>query len=894
MKNIKSFIWGAGVAVLTAAMAVPAVAQSLLPESFAPIIVAPTQQTIGSAERTICYDVTANVDFEATSEAQWVKIRKGSGNVVYVHVRENYTATDRTADIVFKNEANNLNQVLKVTQEAIEIANDVPTDISVKPSAATANAEQSANEDISKTFDGDLTTIYHSPYADYVVSAENPILLTYNFTNVDSLDYIEYVPRMMGGSNGNFKKFELYVKYQGGTDYEKYGDYDFQGSSTASRIEFDEPLRHPVSIQFKVLSGLSDQEGKSFASCAEMRFMQKNEAANLSNIFADDLYTELKPGVTYEQIMALPYAYARSLALQLYEGSYDKNYRVAEYPCILSYVTLSEIMNAPGKYYDQIQGVTGIHIPKKSKQLVIVSGIPEVDGNYSLALKVIAWYEGKIGHDFDGGNPITTTYALKNGLNVINYTQDWDGLAYICYYANENPEQYENIKVHFANGLVNGYLSPEKDNRDMYNMCASAPNICMDVVGKKVHSVWTSDGLARYCKARDGVDFGYRQFMNILDSLVHWEHRLLGLEKYDRIPKNKSMAYVNYTYYMFQGSFGVSFHVDQESRVLNCRTLMERDDDVIWGLSHEWGHQHQMHPYSTWAGQAEITNNLMSYYNITHMGYFTGNGSGDLVSGKDDEWPEARKNIFENYDYSSGTKVSEARQAMYNCSGTYSYSKDLEDLCKSMQSGVIASSSDATTGVSQIELGAAKGLCPYIQLQNYFYNEGNYPDFTADLFESLRLTDEEKGSNIEKGKTDVDKYELIASAQNSNKNEKLAVLREKYPESCWVTKNYIPEGQGWTMNSVPAILNYIRKCSWLTGYDLTPYFEKWGYIRVIALEVNDYGIKRYLMTQAMYDEFKADMQALVDNGTLKPMTDDMVRTISYYGPDYHVRPNIPN
>ncbi len=930
MKNIKSLIFGTATLALAAAVCVPAAAQSLLPADFAPVIVAPAQQNVSSAERTICYDLVANVPFETSTEANWVKVRKGSGNTVYLHLQENYTASDRTADIVFKNEEKGLNQVLKIAQTAINITNDVPTDVSVTPTGVTDNAlSQSESEGSSKTIDGDVNTMYHSAYNPYVeITEANYVQLTYSFTNVDSLDYIEYVPRQ-SGSNGNFKEFELWVRCVGDEKLTKYGSYDFEGKSAISRIVFDEPLRNPRTIEFRVFSGNSVETAKpSMVSCAEMRFMQKRNAAAMSQIFTDDLCTELQPGVTREQIMALPYAYARSLALQLLDGTYDKDYRVAEYPCILSYVTLSDMFNAPGKYYDQMQGVTGINI-SKGKHLIFVDGMPEVDGNFSLALKVVAWYAGEVkevtkddgSKDWVGVGPREYNFSLTNGLNIINYPDDFDGLAYICYYANENPEQYENVKVHFANGEVNGYLSPEKDNRDMYNMCANAANTCMDVVGKKVHSIWTSEGLARYCKARDGVDFGYRQYMNILDSLVHWEHRLLGLEKYDRIPKNKTMAYVNYTYYMFQGGYGVSFKYDTESRVLNCKTLMERDDDAIWGLSHEWGHQHQMHPYSTWAGQAEVTNNLMSYYNITHMGYFTGNGSGDLVSAKDDEWPAARKNIFENYDYSSGTKVSDARKHMYmavsgNTSGykaeneqdrnqfvtfcnsiksRLTASDDFKDLCLSMEDGKIGASSDLTTGVSQIELGAAKGLCPYIMLQNYFYNAGNYPDFTADLFESLRLTDEEKGSNIEKGKTDVDKYELIASAQNSNKNDKLAVLREKYPESCWVTKSYINrENCYWTFNSVPAILNYIRKCSWLTGYDLTPYFEKWGYIRVAAMAVNDYGWKAYIMTQAMYDEFKADMKALVDNGTLKPMTDEMVRTISYSAPDYHVRPNIPN
>lgn len=48
---------------------------------------------------------------------------------------------------------------------------------------------------------------------------------------------------------------------------------------------------------------------------------------------------------------------------------------------------------------------------------------------------------------------------------------------------------------------------------------------------------------------------------------------------------------------------------------------MYNDFDAIWGLSHEWGHQHQMAPYFNWAGQGECTNNMNSCYNTLHMGY---------------------------------------------------------------------------------------------------------------------------------------------------------------------------------------------------------------------------------------------------------------------------------
>lgn len=622
-------------------------------------------------------------------------------------------------------------------------------------------------------------------------------------------------------------------------------------------------------------------QAPSLAATTTSTFSSQSETIEPSKIFADKLFTRLKKNVTEAQINQLENDALKSMARQMLAGSYDTEYRVAEYECYLSYVTLSQLWNAPGKHYDQLAGVTGINFPAKSQQTIVVEGIPK---KIKVQLKTVAWYVGKIGQKFDGGNPYIKTFDLKNGINTIDYDYEWDGLAYICYYADEKPEKYPDIKVHFVNGQVNGYLSPDKTNEEMQALCAKAPNTCMDVLGKKVHAIWSSEGLEKYCKSRDG-QLGYRQYMNILDSLIVWEHRQLGFEKYDRVPTNRTMAYVNYTYYMFQGGLGVSFHVDQEPRVLNCHRLVDADDDAIWGLSHEWGHQHQMTPYYCWAGMSEVSNNLQSYYNIMKMGYRT--------SSKINQWPSARAHFLEDKDYSSGTKVSNQRKEAYQHRKKFEYNPKLYAVCEAMIDTLIAPySKNPHRAVAYSEAGG-DALCPLIMLHNYF-TENGFPDFAPDWYEALRQNDDKKGSQIEK-KGKADKYELIASAQNNNKNGKLAELRKRFPESCWVKDNYITEEHcdRWD-NSVPFIMNYIRKVSRLVGYNLMPYFDKWGYLRQVALRIGDYGTKYYVMTPEMYNEFKADMDALVASGELKAMPDGMIEKISNSPEWFQERPEFPN
>ena len=864
----------------------PLMAQVKLSSEAFPVIVAPHAQSVSYYERTLCYDITSNVEYTATSDADWVSVRKADNGTVYVHVQYNKLGEERTAHVVFANAENNLSETLTITQSRNESFKELPKDVQVSVASAEANTTNSGY-DIKKTYDNNESTFWHSQWtpSNFVVSEKNPAILTYNFDNVDHIDYIEYVTRQDGNSNGNFGEVEVYAMCGSETAYTLISTADLGNAGGLINLGTT-GLDDVKSIQLKVLSGANNN-----ASCAEMRFMKYNsEATDYNALFTDASMSALKEGVTKDQIETIKYDFIRDLALGLLDKSYDKNYRVGEYTAKLSYVTQSNIWNAPGKYYDQRQGVTGINI-SKGQHAIAVSGLP--DGK-NVSMIVTAWYVGKDGENFDGGNPQSFSYSLHNGLNIINYNYDFDGLAYVCYYADANPELQPKLTVHFINGDVNGYLSSDKTNDEMHELTAKAKNVCMDVLGTKVHSVWTSQGLHDYCKATDGTSLGYRQYMNVLDSLIQWEHDLLGFKKYNSEPDNRTMAYTNYTYYMFQGGFGVSFHHNQERRVLNCKTIVYNDNDAIWGLSHEWGHQHQMHPYFCWAGMSEVTNNMNSYYNIMKMGYHT--------SDKINAWPTARKHFIQDnisdievngpiakkdngtYDVGEGDMItgrrySRARRLAY-LNKDFMTNAALRQICETMSDSAVTNYSKNPAHALHIsEVGVGETLCPFIMLYNYFTTHGK-PDFAPDWYEALRQTDDVNGgSSIEKAKG-FDKYELVAAAQNNNKNGLYSKLVELYPNSCWVKSGYVTKNSTQWENSMPYVLNYIRKTSRLSGYNLLPYFEHWGFLRQVALYIGDYGNKWQCFNKEMFDEFKADMDALVADGTLKAMPDGMVEEIS--------------
>lgn len=850
------------------------------------VLLGAQKMSIGFTDTTFFVPILTNQELKIESSADWVVPTIENNKRLKVQVQTNMNSEDRTASISIAAKNGTLTRRFTVEQEREGLAAYVPTDQKIKVASAKASAFQ-PGENIERTYDGDMATLWHSPYQ----NGTFPFTLTYNFEDVDQIDYLRYYPRTSGGTNGNFNEVEILVKCEGDAEFRSVYTGKWGGKSIMREVAFDEPLKKPVSIQFVIKSGAGN-----FASCAEMEFYKKKGDDPNTAVFASDLWDSLKEDVTQDDINALTNPFCKYVAQQLYDNKdeFTKD-RVQEYTCRLSPETQSDLLKAPGKYYDHLQGVTGINI-NKGIHGIAVSGLPAGE---TLTLKVVAWFPKELDSEGVGDGPKEFVYSLHNGINSIEYTSDYDGLAYVAYYSDEYPvdhQKYPNIKVHFINGIVNGYLSSDKTNEELDVILQNAKNRCIDLVGSKVHSIWQTSGMLNYCKASDGTSKGYVQFMNLLDSLVDWEHHLLGLKKYNRVPDNRTMAYVNYTYYMFQGFYGVSFMYNQEERVLNCKTLMYNDGDAIWGLSHEWGHQHQMQPYFCWAGLGESSNNMNSCENVLRMGYHDDWHAGRIK----DAWEKAYGTFFVN---ENDTATSQWRMLAYKQINDFSWSKEVQDeiraqYAKYYKNGrwvVPSLKEDFEHAISTHDVYIEQNTAPFYMLHNYFSyvsEDKSKVDFQLDLYESLRQNDNENGSSVEimpngQRKSEVDKYELVASAQNGVKG-KLATLKEKYPQTCWL--KYINENSNCWQNSVPFIFNYIRKASLISGYNLFDYFDKFGFMRTVIMTIGDYGDKDYAMMKDMKDEFKADMDAL----GLKKVTPEMMEKMAHSPLPVYQTPNIPN
>ncbi len=827
---------------------------------------------------SIAIDLVKTGNVSVTTDKSWLSA-KFTDEGLTLYATANNECIDRSATVTVMNYGDK-KLTFRVNQPNSSYNSLATPDIrKITPDRATDNDHQGAST-VDLSIDGNLSTIYHSKWSGY--SSQNPAILSYFFNSGANISFINYVTRQDGGTNGNFGQTEIYLRLTRSGEWVKMTDYDFGMKSGSFTVPIaDQYKDQPIyGVQFKVITGSCDSgNGLNFASCAEMEFYSdKISESRLEDakVFTDNLLTALKPEVTQERVDKMSDPFLRELASSMLAGQYSTEGRVFTSEPLETPEALADKWNTPGKYYDHYQGATGIYMGRGT-YVVVVEGIPEHLN--SLTMNVIGWTvedRGTFANTFK-----TETFVLTNGINVINRTTNWDGLAYVTNFDDEGMANgtASDVNIHFVNAPVNGVLRATQSNEENARLLANARYTTIDLVGQKVHSVWEVSALKTYTSPN------YIQYINILDLLIHWEHKLLGFYKYNAIPKNKTLAYVNYDYYMYQGYAGVTFKYDTQYRTCSINNILHNDDDLVWGLSHEWGHQHQMQPYFRWSAMAEVTNNLNSYYNIMHMGYYR--------SDKINQWPGARRTFLDDSTYGSGTTESEARKNMLDRAQYYTWNQEFYNLIMENKDARIPSvDKNPLRAVAHSEDGIGSALCPFIMLYNYAtYNLG-LNDFGPDMYEALRQTDNVEGSTIEKS-SGLDKYELIAAAQNYNKNNALDRLAQLYPESCWVKNKYITKEHcgSYYENSAPFILNYIRKTSRLTGYNLFPYFEQWGFLRTVAQYYNDYAHTHILMTKAMYDEFEADMNALVKSGELKEMPVGMVNDISNT-PDINVEGNL--
>ena len=589
MKTSKIFLW----ALFMTLFATNAQAQTLKlgqEKGNANLIVAPSEYIILGYNDFATIALSSNYPYDNIScDADWLtwKVQK-NGNIA-IFPTPNYNLANRTAHLTIglSKDATDIQsgttaKTIFITQEG---KNTSDKQIAIK--SGTASQAESGYA-ITRSFDGDNSTFYHSPWSS--ATTRFPVTLTYNLNEPSHVDYAIYTPRQDGNNNGNFQEVVVAYQVSGSSEWITLRTMNLSGSGSSSYISFgDNGVDNVTAVRFTVNSGANN-----FACVAEMAFYQKDNFFSdmMYEVFADNLCTQLKAGVTKEQIEEITVDAIRNLALGIYEGTYSTKYRVAEYE---PYRPVNELINElKNSYtYNNHENPTGITFKTGENIMVVAEGI----GDSPVTLQI---------RNFGPSDFTTDYYPLTNGINVISCKNKGNG--YINYYTSDY-KTAPNVKIHFVNGTENGYFDLVRGdtNADWQQLLANAKGDCMDFRGKYIQGVFPVATLRQNCPSNG------EWLVQTYDSIVSIEHDVMGLYKYNRKPKNHMAVITVAT------SAGL-YHASNDGFCVPVNALRDPTSPTyfdFWGSAHELGHVNQTNGV-LWIGLTEVTNNIYSAY-VEHL-----------------------------------------------------------------------------------------------------------------------------------------------------------------------------------------------------------------------------------------------------------------------------------
>lgn len=601
-----------------------------------------------------------------------------------------------------------------VSQDGNTSATEVQTDLKLKIASGKASQAQSG-QGIDKSFDGDMNTLYHSPWGD---GTSMPVTLEYTLASASHVDYMVYNPRQSGGSNGNFG--EVLIEYATGAapnDFKELVKTDFGMSGSASVVNFgDEGTDDVKKVRVTVYTGSG-----GYASCSEMEFCQRNTEMQqmLSRYFEDALCTRLKEDVTAETAALIPDPYIKQLAYNMLEGNYDTAYRVAEYEPYRTLQSVSSWLKASS--YNSFENPTGLYFTPDKPIVAFVEGV----GKDPVSLKI-----KNFGKAYEGEPQAESSYVLNNGVNVIKPRNRGNG--YVSYYT-DNYATAPNVKVHFAMADVNGYFDLERGdtNEDWKKMLANA---CSDIMDMRTPRMQVAFPVARFRQncPEDAVSLALN-----LDSVVYYERQIMGLIRYKSEPKNRQFAYVQWSGFMAAGELGATAHDGSVSQWMQP----SRDDFGFWGLGHELGHVNQLRPSFKWVGTSETTNNVYSAW----VEFKLGTGWLRLESEKHagtNEYTALKGGRFNSHlEYGVRQGNFWLRQEGNNYYGSTPETITVKN------EDYAGNKLPQDTVVKNRNFDHFVKLTPLWQLQLYCHQCGYAPDVYAKVMESLRNASDENMSN---------------------------------------------------------------------------------------------------------------------------------------------------
>ena len=498
---------------------------------------------------------------------------------------------------------------ITISQEAAPSSADKL--IKVIGGEATSEETQGKDTDqnpltLKMSYDGNKKTYFNSAFG----QVSYPFSIRYELEKGHTLNSIVYTPRTDSGNKwGSFDQFTVEVSTADKPDdFVKIGDYARgNGVHTPFTIKLSKPVEDAKFVRFIINKAYEDR-----VSCAEMEFYEaSSNKFDPATIFADNMGLQLKAGVTEKQIKQIPNEYLKELGLALLSGNYESAYRLADYRPYQNPAVMATA-NKTSKYSLR-DNPTGIYAKAGETLAIFVDDIYE-GGRISMLIQ-----------DLNGGYNNSKTYELSEGYNEI--TVEVGGLIYILTHVNADiPLRHEDadndqkrnieaktVKVHFANGKVNGYFDIQKNKEsDWAQIRDNAKYQEIDILGEYSHLTSRISDFKEYITE-------ITKTIENLDRLVYLEEEFMGLVKYGKMFNNRMHFSIDYKAKSPNASdYRTVYNASDYYAEPFCKP--ENFPTRCWGPAHEVGHCNQTRPGLKWAGLTEVTNNIMSLFIQTSFG----------------------------------------------------------------------------------------------------------------------------------------------------------------------------------------------------------------------------------------------------------------------------------
>ncbi len=345
------------------------------------------------------------------------------------------------------------------------------------------------------------------------------------------------------------------------------------------------------------------------AACAAAYDLEALQADG--TFFTESSCSQLKTEVQPKDLEGFRSPLLKRLAAGLLDGTYDTTYRAARYEAYPSPRALDKTLKL-GDGFSRYENITGIYLDA-GEHVVFVGNT----AGKKLSLLVPEWMRKPApginpAKDPNGWGLRRQEIGLDEGVNLIQINKG--GNVYVSYFEDE-PEMAPAVTVHFPTGKVNGYFDvSQHTNADWDRLLDAAVSPILDARGKHIQVAYPVEWFNVYTRGK-GVEL-----INNYDALLHHHYTLAGLVKYDKVPRNRILARVNFNYYMFRDRDGVAYLGNKGTMRMVADPEVVIAGDPCWGFCHEVGHVLQLRPQLTWGGMTEVSCNIFTMYTVTRMG----------------------------------------------------------------------------------------------------------------------------------------------------------------------------------------------------------------------------------------------------------------------------------